>query len=552
MALILETKVVTKDAKREIESLTKSGQQSIKKLEQQGTQSTGRLTSSFSRLGPAIAVVGTAIAGMGLATMVKESLAAVDAVGKLSLRLGESTEFLSEMQFVAEQSGVKIQTLNMGLQRATRRLAEFATAGKGEAKEAIEALGIQATDVNGRIRTMEEILPELADALSNVESEQEKVRLAFKLFDSEGVAFLQILKSGSAGIEQLRQKARELGKSYSEDMTKKAADANDAMHRLEISAGSLATELSITLAPALTSASDGLTSILTRANELSKNEGLPKLVSILHEAAVAANAKIGDWLGLGTSQVIENARQVTTEIKQQKVETIETVEPVERIKTAWKDINKELADYIAVILEGAPLLSRLKGDSSLIRDSFVEMPEPVMETKMQLAEMPSVISEISGAQQALNSLIEVGFVSTIAEGIRQGKKLRDVVADIADMLAQKAFIQLLGTAVGGPLGSLFGAIIGSKISEFGDGGSFRVGGTGGRDSQTVAFRATPGERVTVSPPGVSNSTTVGNININSTASARELAREIVPYLNQLAREGRLEITANRLVSRRIR
>ena len=28
-----------------------------------------------------------------------------------------------------------------------------------------------------------------------------------------------------------------------------------------------------------------------------------------------------------------------------------------------------------------------------------------------------------------------------------------------------------------------------------------VGGSGGADSQTVAFRASPGERVTVTPPG---------------------------------------------------
>ena len=33
------------------------------------------------------------------------------------------------------------------------------------------------------------------------------------------------------------------------------------------------------------------------------------------------------------------------------------------------------------------------------------------------------------------------------------------------------------------------------------GGSFSVGGSGGPDSQLVAFRATPGERVDVSRPG---------------------------------------------------
>ena len=40
---------------------------------------------------------------------------------------------------------------------------------------------------------------------------------------------------------------------------------------------------------------------------------------------------------------------------------------------------------------------------------------------------------------------------------------------------------------------------------FKSGGSFMVGGSGGSDSQVVAFRASPKERVTVTPPGASGS-----------------------------------------------
>lgn len=50
---------------------------------------------------------------------------------------------------------------------------------------------------------------------------------------------------------------------------------------------------------------------------------------------------------------------------------------------------------------------------------------------------------------------------------------------------------LFGGGEGGGLGKLFG---------FADGGSFRVGGSGGTDSQLVAFRASPNERVTVETP----------------------------------------------------
>jgi hypothetical protein len=57
-----------------------------------------------------------------------------------------------------------------------------------------------------------------------------------------------------------------------------------------------------------------------------------------------------------------------------------------------------------------------------------------------------------------------------------------------------------GSAIGSIFSSLFGSLFG-----FAHGGEFDVGGNGGTDSQLVAFRATPGERVTIQPQGnVSN------------------------------------------------
>jgi lambda family phage tail tape measure protein len=52
-----------------------------------------------------------------------------------------------------------------------------------------------------------------------------------------------------------------------------------------------------------------------------------------------------------------------------------------------------------------------------------------------------------------------------------------------------------GGGGGGGIGSLLGSLFG-----FAGGGSFTVGGQGGTDSQFVGFRATPGERVSVSTP----------------------------------------------------
>ena len=37
------------------------------------------------------------------------------------------------------------------------------------------------------------------------------MRLAFKLFDSEGVALVNLLRGGSGALEEMRERARDLG-----------------------------------------------------------------------------------------------------------------------------------------------------------------------------------------------------------------------------------------------------------------------------------------------------------------------------------------------------
>ena len=54
----------------------------------------------------------------------------------------------------------------------------------------------------------------LADAFGNVTNENDKLRLAFKLFDSEGTAVLNMLESNSEEMGKLFDEAEQLGVSH--------------------------------------------------------------------------------------------------------------------------------------------------------------------------------------------------------------------------------------------------------------------------------------------------------------------------------------------------
>ena len=68
----------------------------------------------------------------------------------------------------------------------------------------------------------------------------------------------------------------------------------------------------------------------------------------------------------------------------------------------------------------------------------------------------------------------------------------------------------IASAAGGALGSLAGNLFADLLG-FQHGGSFKVGGSGGADSQLVAFKASPREKVSVETPGQQNRKGGGNV-----------------------------------------
>jgi len=189
----------------------------------------------------------------GLARFVKGTLNSVDALGKLSTKLGMSTEFISEMQYAAELSGIKNNELAMSLQRVNRRFGEIQAGGGAAYVETLRTLNpeILKTVQNGGDIT--DVIGDLADAFNNdLIPSSVKTRLAFSLFDSEGVKMLQLMENGSDGIANMRKEARALGVSFDENMTRKAAEANDAYTRLAATIDALWKRFAVSAVDAVT------------------------------------------------------------------------------------------------------------------------------------------------------------------------------------------------------------------------------------------------------------------------------------------------------------
>jgi hypothetical protein len=124
-------------------------------------------------------------------------------------------------------ANVQFSSLSIGIQRLTRRIGEIAKLGVGEAKPAIEALGLSVEElVNLRADEQFELI---LDALGGVANASERAALAMKFFDVEGVALLQL----AGRTKELREESQRLRVVMDRDMIQTAVEAREQMKRLE-------------------------------------------------------------------------------------------------------------------------------------------------------------------------------------------------------------------------------------------------------------------------------------------------------------------------------
>src|ERR671918_1811094 len=257
--------------KAELVTVGQSGEQSLKRIESAGERASGGLKGlgrQAELLRTGIRMFGGALIGVttvgGLAALVDRSISAADAIGKTADKIGVGVEALQELRFAAKASGVEQQTLDMALQRFTRRAAEAAQ-GTGEAKDALAQMSIALRDQSGNLRRSEDLLGDVADAFARIEDPAERVRLAFKLFDSEGVALVNLLRDGSGALEQMRARARDLGIVLDEALIRDAERARTELDTLSQVISANLTRAALEAAPVIADLSSWLADVAGKA-----------------------------------------------------------------------------------------------------------------------------------------------------------------------------------------------------------------------------------------------------------------------------------------------
>lgn len=203
------------------------------------------------------AAAATAVAGFGTALFTAGSYTAGfgDTVAKTSQEVGMTTQHFQEMRHAAELAAVDLGTLRTGVRRASRNFKDFVN-GEGEARDAIAALGIQATDSEGNLRPMIELVQESAGAFAEMENETRKVALANEIFGRSGAKLLPLFNQGAEGFAEMRQEAHDLGIVMDDEVVQASARWQDQLLRVERSTQSFVFELGARVIPLVNEAAD--------------------------------------------------------------------------------------------------------------------------------------------------------------------------------------------------------------------------------------------------------------------------------------------------------
>ncbi|WP_025027758.1 phage tail protein [Caldalkalibacillus mannanilyticus] len=300
-----------------------------------GTKSKlGELISSASNFGSGLAGVGgkalgfmTAAAGMAvqLGTAVvsagqtmfelaqKSSQAASD-IDKMSQSTSISRERLQELKFVTSQVQVDFDAV----QGSTDNLKMVMNAASDETSKAssiFKEMQISLDDGNGSMKTAGQVWDEAVQHLAGMENEVERNALAFELFGDSANELFPLFDQGTEGLDQLSQKAHELGLVMSEDAIAANLQFAEAFDQVQMAVEAVMLKLGTAFLPILQSLLDWVLENMPQIQELIGKAFdyiaivVNQVASILQEYVLPIFSQLLAW-------VVENMPQIEQVVTQ--------------------------------------------------------------------------------------------------------------------------------------------------------------------------------------------------------------------------------------------
>jgi hypothetical protein len=259
-----------------------------------------KLDSTIGKVKQGLVALGGALGIAKLVQFTNETAAAADDLGDMSDRLGISTQALQAWGFAAKLNGSSAEEFQGSISHLVRSLSE-AGSGSKEALSSFRKLGVQVKDSGGHLRSVDELLPEIADGLKGIANPTERSALALKVFGRGALPLVPLLSKGSEAIAEYAEEFKSLGGGFSDEAVKQASEYADQQDRLNVVWTTLKSKALNVLLPAFQLVAEAATRMGAAFTWLSSKTYL--LEATLAVLGVAVVAFAATWIAANAAAI---------------------------------------------------------------------------------------------------------------------------------------------------------------------------------------------------------------------------------------------------------
>jgi TP901 family phage tail tape measure protein len=215
------------------------------------------LGSSLTSAGQSMMGVTTTIVG-GFTSAIYATQNWAGTVDNLGDVLGTSADDSATLAYAIQRVGGNADALTGQMAYLVKGLTG-ADGGLGKTGEALQSLGISATDANGNLKPAKDLLLEVSNVVGNMPDGLEKTKIMTDLFGKSGKDLSDTLGSlANDGFAQANEKAKEMGLLMGDDAVNSSIEFGKSMEDLKASTQGLAVSFGMALLPAIQPIIDAL------------------------------------------------------------------------------------------------------------------------------------------------------------------------------------------------------------------------------------------------------------------------------------------------------
>ena len=327
------------------------------------------------------AIVGGATAAVGgLIAVTNQTAEYADEIDKLSERTGINREELQRWKYAASQSGADIGKLETGVKKLSD-VMDDAINGNEKAVESFAALGISIDDLKNK--SQEEIFTNVMNSLADMEQGATRNALGNDLLGKSYTEMLPLLNAGSDGMQELKDRADELGIVMSEDMVKANVTFGDTLQDIKESFGGIVRGLTDSFLPMMQQFADFIVANMPMIHEM-----LGNVFSGLGEAVSAVLPFLMDLIQNALPPMIDLFSQIASDILPPVItlftDILQAVLPplIELFSGIITTILPPLMDLLTIIIEDIlpPFIDLFNDVISAILPPLMELFSQIIDT----------------------------------------------------------------------------------------------------------------------------------------------------------------------------